>query len=152
MNPLSLFRRAAEITQSILKMNKDVEINKNAIELQNIIISLQNEMFSMQSEQSKLLQIKYDLEKKLMECENWDKIKSQYELKEVNSGRFVYAPKPDSNLSEPDHWLCTNCFNDGKKSILQPKISKTFCPKCKMEIIVFPKKKLPSSAKPILNP
>ena len=136
MEPPSIINsltKVAKIATKLVNIVKEVEAKQIAIDLQGYILSLQNDLLSMQSEQNNLLQIKNDLEKKLIEYENWDKIKSQYELKEITSGFFVYSPKQDSNLADPNHWLCTECFNNNKKSILQRKRSAYFCPKCKTE-------------------
>lgn len=126
------FKAAVEITKTILNMSKDVSLSNKIIELQNVILSLH-------SEYGKLIEVKDQLEKELMEYENWDKTKSQYDLKEVAPGVLVYASQKGDQPAEPQHWLCTNCFNDKKKSILQ--FSKDVrsgryysCPKCKTEI------------------
>ena len=133
----------ANIAKRLVNTVKEVEAKKVAIELQSVILSLQDQILSMQHEHSNLLQIKNDLEKELMNLKDWEKTKSQYELKEVVPGFFVYSPKPNSKFSEPDHWLCANCFNDGKKSILQRKRSKYLCPKCETEVFIPSGKKLP---------
>lgn len=125
--------KVGNIVQRLVNTIKEAEAKKVAIELSNFIIALQSEILSIQSEHNKLLYIKNDLEKKLIEHENWDTEKSQYELKKVTPGVFVYSHKPNDDLAEPDHWLCANCFNNGKKSIIQPNPRSTsywICPKC----------------------
>ncbi len=136
---LTSLKTVIEIATSIRNMSENIELKEKTIEFQNSIIGLQSDIFSIQSEYGKLLDIKDELEKKLIEYENWNKTKSQYELKEVGHGVFVYASKRDDKSSEPEHWLCTHCFDDRKKSILQkyttgPKVDFHFCPRCKTEI------------------
>jgi len=136
---LKSFKTAAEITKSILNISKDADLKDKIIELRNLILSLQ-------SEYSTLLDVKDQLEKKLMEYEDWDKTESQYQLKEITPGIRVYSPKEDSGLSDSDHWLCPNCFNDRKKSILQlDEDNDVFgqyyiCPKCKNRFCSRPPK------------
>ena len=135
---LTSFKSAIEIIKSISNKTKDINFKNKIIELQNLILSLQ-------SEYSTLLDIKNQLEKKLVEYENWDKTESQYQLKEITPGIRVYSSKEDSGLSDSDHWLCPNCFNDRKKSILQlerdeGKLGQYYiCPKCKTRLCTRPR-------------
>jgi hypothetical protein len=136
MEPSSIIKTLGSVAQAVTKLVniiKDTEARQVAIELQGVILSLQNELLSMQSEHNELLKTKNELEKELMNFKDWEKTKSQYELKELIPGMFVYSYKKSDGASEPPHWLCTNCYNDGKKSILQLSTSSFhyFCPKCK---------------------
>lgn len=134
---VSLIEKASKVVDRVLKNTKEPDTRQALIELQGVYVSLQSQLVSMQVEHSKLLQIKNDLEKKLVEYENWDKTEPQYKLEEVAPSVFVFSLKEDNRVSEPNHWLCTNCFYDRKKSILQRHgISRYLCPKCKNEIIV----------------
>ena len=54
-------------------------------------------------------------------------------------GALVYALKEQCKASEPPHWICTKCYEDGRKSILNPVAGargffKITCPICKSEI------------------
>jgi len=143
-------KTATDIVKTILAMNTDAAINEKVAELQSVILSLQSHTLSMQAEYSDLLKVKDKLEKELMECKDWEKTKEQYELKEVESGVFVYSCKQGDNLPEPEHWLCTNCYKDKKKSILQhdcfKAIGRYFCPECKAIIHVSSKRARPLRA------
>ena len=125
---LTGFKTAVEIIKSISNISKNSEVKEKIIGLQNAILSLQ-------AEYGELLDIKNQLEKKLTEYEDWDKTESQYQLKEIASGVFVYESKKDEKSTEPKHQLCTNCFSDHKKSILQglkgmKGLEGYYCPKC----------------------
>jgi len=48
---------------------------------------------------------------------NW---KERYALFKTYNENFVYALKKSDSNGEPSHILCTTCFNDNKKSIMQP--------------------------------
>ena len=136
---LSILEKATKVAHAILNVGEKSGLKKEAIELQTIITSLHSQILTMYAHYSELLQVKNDLEKKLMDYENWDETKSQYKLEEVAPGVFVFSLKEDNRVSEPNHWLCTNCFDDRKKSILQRHGTvKYLCPKCKNEIIVPP--------------
>ena len=96
-------------------------------------------MMSIQSEYSKLLQSNDELRKKAVETETWNKERLNYELAEVSSGVLAYAYQKTANNQEPKHWLCTNCYENKKKSILQlgnrGRIDECLsCPNCAMTI------------------
>ena len=153
---------AKDIANAIKQLDKEVAVNEKATELFNIIInlqqlvsSLQSDLIIIQSQHHEITQIKNNLEKQLMEKEQWDITASNYELKEIDSAVFVYAPKPNNNgtkfSKEPYHWICTNCYQKRKKSVLQHVRGKggplrdMFCPECKTHISV-PINKLPKSS------
>ena len=73
----------------------------------------------MNAKHQELLKSKDDLEKKILEFENRSETERQYELKEVAPSTFVYMYKKTLKSAEPMHWLCTNCWKDRIKSILQ---------------------------------
>jgi len=138
---LSSLSAATKILKSILAMNKDVAVNQKIIELQNVILTLQSHINSMHIEYNNLSKIKDEIKKELVKHKDWNKTKSQYKLKKVAPGVFVYSPQENKKPTELDHWLCANCFNDQKKSILQ--LSKYeergkyyFCQKCEKEIFI----------------
>ena len=53
-----------------------------------------------------------ELEAELLKFENWETEKQWYELKEVGSGKFVYALKELVETSEPPHMICPNCHQN----------------------------------------
>jgi hypothetical protein len=132
---ITSLKTAFDLLKGIRKITQDMEITEKVVELQSVIISLQANILSMQAEHEELLNLKTDLEKKLMEYEKWDKEKTNYALTEISAGVFVYSRKKDQKPSEPDHWLCTKCFEDKRKSILQSRSSSLyFCPQCGTEL------------------
>ena len=136
---ISAVKSAVEIIKYIKSTSKDIAVNEKAIELQNIILSIQSSMLELQSEYYELLESKDSLEKKLINMEDWKITESQYDLVEVRAGVFIYFPNKNHPNPKPDHYLCTKCFNDRKKSLLQKKgwgdITHYFCPSCGMEIL-----------------
>lgn len=124
------------MSTGILDMSKGTNINPKLRELDTVILSLTSQLLSIQKDQSALLRIKDDIEKELLDLKEWNVEKSRYELKKLETGVFVYSPKQNIASSVPDHWLCANCYNDNKKSILQPMNVRMvdachFCPTCK---------------------
>ena len=60
-----------------------------------------------------------ELEAELMKREDWAAEQERYTLHAVDSGAFVYALQPGVETAEPPHWLCPQCFQQQRKSILQ---------------------------------
>ncbi len=142
---LTGIKAAKNLVKSFSSLSSEVEIKSKSSELLNIIVGLQEQILSMQSKHGELLQSKNELEKQLVNIESWEKEKAQYELKEICPGVFVYASKQDNNSTQPSHWLCTNCYNNEKKSILQYDSfvsdgTHYLCPNCKNEICKTSKK------------
>jgi hypothetical protein len=54
-----------------------------------------------------------------VQLKDWEAEKQRYELHEVGDGAFVYSLKESVKGSQPDPWLCANCYHQGRKSILQ---------------------------------
>jgi len=133
---LSGIKTITDFVKSVSSLSPDVAIKEKTSELLGIIVDLQNNILLMQSEYSKLLKSKDDFEKELIELKDWEKTKSQYKLKKIAPGTFAYSYEDSHDSEDPPHWLCANCYHNGKKSILQfsTKAFFYFCPKCKTEI------------------
>jgi len=112
----------------------------NDIALRNAaVIELQEHILTAQQTQSALTEQISQLEKEVAGFEAWDREKERYELKELEPGSFAYALKEDVKGAEPTHYLCTSCYENEKKQILQGSTSgfgtrHLACPTCKMRI------------------
>lgn len=51
--------------------------------------------------------------------ENWNEEKQRYQLTSPWPGGVVYALKGACKGTEPPHWICQHCYENGRKSILQ---------------------------------
>lgn len=78
------------------------------------------------------------LETEVARLKKWDGDKENYELKAVMDGAVAYMLKPAARGSEPPHWLCPTCFQEGQIGILQSQGRKKdlmdatwLCPICK---------------------
>ena len=103
------------------------------------IIELQEKILAAREAQSALLDRVRALETEVTDLKTWEAEKKRYDLKEVGPRIFVYALKPETQGTEPPHWICPSCYQKGKKSILQGFKSATFgwvhdCADCKLEI------------------
>jgi hypothetical protein len=112
-------KAASDITKLIISSHDARIIREKAVELQGQIFTAQQNALSAQSSQFSLLERVRELEKQIADLEAWDAEKQRYALTSVEPGVFAYVLKPDAQPSEPPHWLCTTCYQSGKKSILQ---------------------------------
>ena len=121
-------------------------IRAKAIELQREIIAAQSCALAAQTDQLALLERKRELEKEVADLKAWEAEKEKYELANVRpqnhpSGTaFAYALKEAAGATEPKHFLCANCYQQGQKSILQREhrmpgaLDIMFCQRCGGEI------------------
>jgi hypothetical protein len=59
------------------------------------------------------------LKKRIADFETWNAQKQRYSLHRPWSGATVYALKESASDREPAHWICADCYENGKRSILQ---------------------------------
>lgn len=115
----SSLRSAADITKTLSNLGDQSAIQGKVIELQNAIISAQTSAMEAQEAQDQLNAKVKELEDKLAEYERWEEERAQYRLTQVAPGAHAYTPIEEKLEHEPPHWLCTSCFNKGKKGFLQ---------------------------------
>lgn len=154
---LASLNLASKFIKDSIEKIKDNAVREKVEELLNAIIPLQTHIISLQVVNSASIQEKEALEKKLREIEDWNKEAASYELKEIASGVYVYAIKPNSSVASPPHNLCAKCFQERKKSILQ-RVKKSMvgvtyaCHSCKSEILDHSKSQTPSYENPGYDP
>lgn len=130
---------AIDITSALVKTNNIVDVNAKAIELQQIIIKLQQDIFSAQDSQRVANEEILSLKKEISDLKKVNGNMERYKLCSPFTGSAVYGiPKGDAS-KEPAHYLCANCFQAGKKSVLNPKTNEKgfqdfVCPACRTTI------------------
>lgn len=92
----------------------------STLEAQEQIMNLREGALELQEENQELKNRIRDLEKKLIEIDEWNKEKERYVLKSPWPGSpvSVYHLKQSHSNGEEPHWLCPNCFQVKRKSIL----------------------------------
>lgn len=133
-------KMAGEIVKGMISLKTTAEVQAKAIELNQQIISAQHAIFEANATQSALIQKIGDLEKQIARMGQWEEQKQRYKLTDPWRGAAqVYGVKASCKESEEPHWICTKCYDDGRRSILNPmRDSKYFvlmiCPTCKAQI------------------
>ncbi len=111
-------------------------------------IDLQRRLIESQESEATAKERARTAEHKCVELEEFAHEAERYSLKELSPGFLVYAMKDGAEETDPPHYLCTNCFSNHKKSIIQrSEISDamtTFqqfmyeCPACKTKVHPVP--------------
>src|ERR1043166_8653467 len=130
---------AIQLAKTLAGVRDASMIDAKVIELREHLIEAQSGVVQAQTDQSALIQEVRDLKEKIMKMENWKEEKHRYQLRQPWSGCFVYLLKESSKGAEPPHWICAKCYDDGRRTILQPQYDKVgfvilVCPTCKSEI------------------
>jgi hypothetical protein len=112
------------------------EVNSNLMDATAVALA-------SQEKQSQLASRISDLEKKLEEVEDWKRRFSRYQLHEFPTGTFAYALKAGMEDKGPFYFVCANCINSGKISILQPSEQRNYliCHPCNNSIQIKHKAK-----------
>jgi hypothetical protein len=99
---------------------RDAEMFRaRVIEFEGMILdSLTKAVQATEAQAAQLDEIR-SLKAEVANLKAWDAEKPRYELKSIGSGSVAYILKPSARGSEPPHWLCPNCFTQGKKSFFQ---------------------------------
>lgn len=109
---------AADIAVALGNIKTLSEVQAKAIELQQVILSAQSSALTAQSEQFTLLQEIRDLKEEVASVKAWNEQKQRYALVSPWPGAVTYALKKESAGSEPAHWICTTCYENGRRSIV----------------------------------
>src|SRR5690606_36009610 len=77
------------------------------------------QLIAAQTEHLALLAEKAELEAQVLKLQDWAHEKQRYQRHQMPAGSFVYRLKPGMEAGEPTHDICTECYQQGIKSILQ---------------------------------
>ena len=148
----NIIKTAADAMKSLLSLSEQrrsrpapdeaVEtLHAKIVEMNGIILSVQSCALKAQTEQSALVKCERELEETLRRFESWETEKSRYELHKMGGGGFAYHLRPEEiEKGEPSHYICANCYEDRRKSILQfsghkSGLRHSTCPSCKSDVI-----------------
>jgi hypothetical protein len=115
---VSEFATGLGIFKSMMDMAKGLKDANDATIRNSAVIELQEKILAAQSAQAMLVQRVGDLEKEVAGLKDWKTEKEKYQLTEISPGIFAYVIKSAMQNGEPVHCLCSNCYQQGKKSIL----------------------------------
>jgi hypothetical protein len=117
---LSALKGAKDVAEAMIGLRDTAAFQGKLLEFQSKLIDANNAAFAAQDERSAMLDRIRKLEQEVTNFKAWETRKEKYELKNVAWGAVAYMLKPETRGSEPPHWLCTQCFENQKASIMQP--------------------------------
>src|SRR6266700_4063908 len=83
-----------------------------------VTIELTEKIIIAQEAQTALVEQVRALEKEIAASKTWDAEKVRYDLKDFGNGALAFMLKPEARGRHPPHLVCTNCYAQGKASIL----------------------------------
>ena len=142
---LEALKAATGLVKVLNTTSTDAQINEVKIGLQHSLLEAQSALFAAQQAEAAATARIHDLEQEIVKLKDWVGEKKNYQLKNIDPKSVAYVPKPGMEDGEAPYWLCTNCFENGKKSHLQfqrnitghgPALSLWRCNHCKGELSV----------------
>ena len=132
-------KTASDIAIGLGKLNTLAQVQEKSFELGQIIVAAQAATFSAQSAQSSMVEEIRALKEEIASVKAWETQKQRYKLANPWDGAVVYSLKESMANGEPAHWICTSCYEDGRKSILNQIKTKDnwfllVCPVCNSQI------------------
>lgn len=131
---------AGDIAKGLLDLKSLADVQGKVIELQSAILSAQSSALAANAAQSAMVDEIGALKEEVTRIKAWESQKERYQLEKIwENGAVAYALKKSMSGAEPPHWICTKCYEDGFRGILNPRRSKEGyglleCPNCNSEI------------------
>jgi hypothetical protein len=111
---------AINIGKAMIDIRDAAAFQTNIIDFQRAIIEAQNSAIQANSIHAAQVERVRQLEKEMADMKAWEAEKQRYELKPIDYNVAAYMLKPNARGTEPPHWACQACYEDGKKRLLQP--------------------------------
>ena len=116
---ISGLKTASDIAKGILQLKSLADVQGKVIDLQTTILAAQSSAIAAQSDQFTMLEEVRALKEEIAKVKAWETEKQRYQMVSPYIGSTVYAVKKSMSNGEPPHYICTNCYENGKRSILQ---------------------------------
>lgn len=128
-------KTTSDIAKSFLEIKSISDVQGKVIELQSALLSAQSSALAANSDQAAMAEQIRALKEEVTRVKAWERQKQRYQLAPFGGGAaVVYALKESMRESEPPHWVCTKCYEDGKRMIIHPKsvngLARLVCPDC----------------------
>lgn len=140
---LSSLKASTDLTKALLGIRDAQLVREKAVELTSEIMSAQASAMSAQAVQAELTERVRDLEQRIAELEDWGREKERYQLTQVANGVLAYELRAGMDNGEPPHMICANCYQRGRKSLLQTetrdprRVRMLVCQACNAELITY---------------
>ena len=126
---ITSLKAAFAISKSILEIKSTTEIQGKVIKLQSALMEAQSSAIELQEKVR-------TLEEQLRAANEWGDQESRYSLVCPWRGSAqVYALKRSASEGKDPHFLCSNCFHNKRKVIVNPSRKERWismaCPSCR---------------------
>lgn len=102
------------------------ELQEKVQQLQSMLMDIQEKAMNSNAQLLELQAENTELKKQLKSYDDWEIQRKRYSLSSPwKSGGQLYALRRSHADEEPPHYLCTKCFHNRRKTILQPIVKET---------------------------
>lgn len=115
---LTGIKTALDILKGLKKSDTSRPILGEIADLQSALIEVQQGIMAANETHTADIERIRDLEKEVADLKAWGAERENYELINVGFGSVVYSLKQSIQPRGTPHWLCANCYTQGKKSFL----------------------------------
>lgn len=105
--------------QKLKNLEGDITDKRELNDLLNLATSAYSKTMEMQALYMDLLQEKEAILQENLKLKDWQQDQANYELHSLADNALVYKVKANAGASVPVHYLCTSCYQNHIKSILQ---------------------------------
>lgn len=112
---------ALDLVKGVKAVSEGLAVQDVKMDLGQRIIDAQMTLNLAIAAQTEAAQEIRQLKEEIVRLKDWSAEREKYELVAVRGGGFAYMLKAGMRGSQPAHWLCANCFEQGQKSIMQEK-------------------------------
>jgi hypothetical protein len=116
---LGSLKAAYDIAKGLDGAKTQAAINDVKIPLQQHILDAQQALAGANEAQTASADRIRELEQEIVRIKDWSADKENYELADTGQGSLAYRLKEGVKSPQPSHWICPQCYEDGKKSILK---------------------------------
>ena len=114
-----LLNTVGDAAKTLLSLRKSEPIKPELSELLTVVGMATMAAATAQTDHLAMTNRVRELEKEIARMKAWDAEAEKYQLQEVGLGAFALVYQPGVDDPQPVHWLCTNCAEAKRKSILQ---------------------------------
>jgi hypothetical protein len=129
-------KAATDVSKALFDLKTSAEVQSKVIDIQRALLAAQANALEATAAQATLQERVRDLEAVIKSFEDWGKQEQRYALVSPWGGPAqLYALKKEHAQGEAAHYLCTNCFHNRKRVIVNPTSNKEgwvymTCPSC----------------------
>jgi hypothetical protein len=116
---------AGEGIQKLIEVRDLAKFGDALGKLYTQILAAQQGALAALTREQALLEEVGSLKKRVADLEAWDAEKQRYELVALAPNVMACAIKNDMRGNEPAHYICANCYSNGKKSFLNQHVRGT---------------------------